>query len=34
MDKKIIDLINEMPEKDRFIRGLKAWVGFEQVGVP
>lgn len=34
MDRKVIDIINAMPEKDRYIRGLRAWVGFNSVGVP
>jgi dolichol-phosphate mannosyltransferase len=34
MDRKVVDAINRMPEKHRFIRGLRAWVGFRQVGVP
>lgn len=33
MDKKVVEKINMMPESDRFIRGLRAWVGFSQVGV-
>ncbi len=33
MDRKVVDYINNLPEKDRFIRGLRAWVGFKQVGV-
>lgn len=33
MDKKVVDHINALPEKDRFIRGLRAWVGFKQIGV-
>jgi len=33
MDRKVVDQINELPEKDRFIRGLRAWVGFKQTGV-
>ncbi len=33
MDKKVVDHINSLPEKDRFIRGLRAWVGFKQTGV-
>lgn len=33
MDRKVVDHINYLPEKDRFIRGLRAWVGFKQVGV-
>lgn len=33
MDRKVIDYINNLPEKDRFIRGLRAWVGFKQIGI-
>lgn len=33
MDKKVVDYINALPEKDRFIRGLRSWVGFKQTGV-
>ena len=34
MDRKVVDEINNAKEKDRFIRGLRAWVGFKQIGVP
>ena len=34
MDRKVVDAINNSPENDRFIRGLRAWVGFKQIGVP
>lgn len=34
MDRKVVDHINSLPEKDRFMRGLRAWVGFKQIGVP
>jgi len=34
MDRRIIDQMNAMPEKCRFVRGLRSWVGFRQVGVP
>ena len=33
MDRKVVDCINALPEKDRFIRGLRGWVGFKQIGV-
>lgn len=33
MDRVVVDHINSLPEKDRFIRGLRAWVGFRQIGV-
>lgn len=33
MDRRVVDHINALPEKDRFLRGLRAWVGFKQTGV-
>lgn len=33
MDRRVVDYINALPEKDRFIRGLRAWVGFKQIGI-
>jgi glycosyltransferase involved in cell wall biosynthesis len=34
LDRRVVDCINAMPERDRFLRGLRAWVGFWQIGVP
>src|SRR5207302_186883 len=34
MDRRVIDALNGMSERDRFLRGLRAWVGFSQTGVP
>ncbi len=34
LDRRVVDIINAMPERNRLIRGLRAWVGFRQVGVP
>ena len=34
MDKKVVKAINTTAERDRFIRGLRAWVGFRQTGIP
>jgi len=34
MDRRVVDAMNAMPERSRLIRGLRAWVGFHQVGVP
>ena len=34
MDRKIVDImIHEMPERIRFVRGLRAFTGFKQVGI-
>lgn len=33
IDRRIIDLLNSMPEKARFLRGLRSWMGFKQIGV-
>lgn len=33
LDRKIVDILNCMPESNRYIRGLRAWVGFNQVAV-
>ena len=34
MDRKVVAVMNSMREKARFLRGMSAWVGFRQVGVP
>jgi dolichol-phosphate mannosyltransferase len=33
MDRRIVDLVNSLPEKNRFIRGLRTWSGFRQTGL-
>jgi polyisoprenyl-phosphate glycosyltransferase len=33
IDRKVLDVINELPEKNRFFRGLRAWTGFRQAGI-
>lgn len=34
MDRRVVDALERLPERRRFVRGLRAWVGFRQVGVP
>ena len=34
MDRRVVDVLNVFPETNRFLRGLRAWVGFKQIGVP
>ena len=34
MDRKVVNVIKEMPERDRFVRGMVSWVGFNQCALP
>jgi glycosyltransferase involved in cell wall biosynthesis len=34
MDRRVVNALRNMPERDRFVRGMVSWVGFRQVGVP
>lgn len=34
MDRRVVDAIRRMPERNRFLRGMVPWVGFRQTGVP
>jgi glycosyltransferase involved in cell wall biosynthesis len=34
MDRKVVDVLKQMRERHRFPRGMSAWVGFRQIGVP
>lgn len=34
LDRRVVDVLNEMPERHRFFRGLSVWVGFKQIAVP
>lgn len=33
MDRRVVDVLRQMPERNRYVRGLRAWVGFRQVGL-
>ncbi|MBU1007689.1 glycosyltransferase family 2 protein [Candidatus Dependentiae bacterium] len=33
LDRKVVNVIKKLPEKDIYIRGLRAWAGFKQTGV-
>lgn len=33
LDRKVVDVMNAMRERHRFLRGMAAWVGFRQAGV-
>jgi len=34
IDRKVMNVLKALPERDRFLRGLRAWAGFKQTGVP
>ena len=34
MDRQVVDVLNRMRERFRVLRGMSAWVGFRQIGVP
>jgi dolichol-phosphate mannosyltransferase len=34
MDRRVVDVLNAMPERTRFVRGMRGWAGFRQSGVP
>ncbi len=34
LDRRVVDTINALPEANRFVRGLRAFVGYRQIGVP
>ncbi|BAB76817.1 glycosyltransferase family 2 protein [Anabaena sp. FACHB-709] len=33
LDRQVVDVLNAMPERNRYIRGLRSWVGFNQTAV-
>jgi dolichol-phosphate mannosyltransferase len=34
MDRRVVDVLRDMPERDRFLRGMVSWVGFRQFALP
>jgi glycosyltransferase involved in cell wall biosynthesis len=34
LDRKVIDALRRLPERNRFMKGLYAWVGFSSIAVP
>ena len=33
LDRKVVDVLVSMPERNRFLRGIRSWVGLNQVGL-
>jgi glycosyltransferase involved in cell wall biosynthesis len=34
MDRRVYEAVRSMEERNRFVRGLVAWVGFDSIGIP
>jgi len=34
MSSQVVSILNSMNERDRFLRGMRAWVGYKQIGIP
>ncbi|MCK4342554.1 MAG: glycosyltransferase family 2 protein [Phycisphaerae bacterium] len=34
LDRVVVEALRRMPERNRFVRGLVAWLGFRQIGIP
>lgn len=34
MSRRVVNVLNKMPEESRFIRGMRSWIGFKQIGIP
>jgi polyisoprenyl-phosphate glycosyltransferase len=33
ISRRVADILNKMPEESRYIRGMRSWIGFKQIGV-
>jgi dolichol-phosphate mannosyltransferase len=33
LDRRVVDVFNALPERARFLRGLRSWIGFSSIGV-
>lgn len=33
LDRQVVDVLNSMPERNRYIRGLRSWIGFKQTAI-
>jgi polyisoprenyl-phosphate glycosyltransferase len=33
ISRRVVDILNQMPEESRYLRGMRSWVGFKQIGI-
>jgi glycosyltransferase involved in cell wall biosynthesis len=33
ISRRVVNILNDMPEESRFLRGIRSWVGFKQIGI-
>lgn len=33
VSRRVVNILNQMPEESRFIRGMRTWIGFKQIGL-
>jgi dolichol-phosphate mannosyltransferase len=33
LDRRVVEVLNALPERNRYLRGLRAWSGFRQIGI-
>jgi glycosyltransferase involved in cell wall biosynthesis len=33
ISRRVADFLNSMPEESRFVRGMRSWIGFNQIGI-
>lgn len=34
ISRRVVEVLRRMPERHRYLRGMRTWVGFKQVGIP
>ena len=33
VSRRVVDILNSMPEESRYLRGMRTWIGFKQIGL-
>lgn len=33
ISRRVVDILNQMPEESRYVRGMRTWIGFKQIGI-